>query len=126
MYKKGLINIVLKAFHALDRPLALLISVLRVIQNHMNIILPSFDHPPTSSDILYALNVDKIFQPPTHLLLSMWFLNGPLGTPSSSFSVSHPYVIYGRPLRSKLSKYKLDLIEAFASLQKERNNNIVC
>ena len=27
--------------------------------NHVDIILPFFDHPPTSVDIFYVLNVDK-------------------------------------------------------------------
>ena len=36
-------------------------------------------HPPTSADILYVLDMEKMaILTPTHLLLSTWFLNDPL------------------------------------------------
>ena len=38
-----------------------------------------FDHPPTSVDPFYLLNLDKKanFRPPTHPFLSTWLLNAP-------------------------------------------------
>ena len=49
-------------------------------KNNVDIILLIFDHPPTSVDTFYVLNVDKManFRPPTHPLLSTWLLNAPL------------------------------------------------